>query len=168
MATGTRQQGLNGQRGFTYLGVLFLIGLLTLAAAAAGAVWSTVQQRDKEVELVFVGRQFASAIERYRARSDRLAEVPARAYPDSLDALLNDTRDSMPKHHLRRLYIDPITGEAQWGLIRLPDGGIVGVHSLSARRPYARTFVTPDFSTPSTTSYRDWHFVAPSAQGLLP
>lgn len=156
------------RRGFTYLGVLFLVGLLTLAAAAAGAVWSTAQQRDREVELVFVGRQFAAAIERYRARSDRLAEVPARAYPESLDALLNDTRDSMPTHHLRRLYIDPMTGEARWGLIRLPDGGIVGVHSLSARRPYPRTFVTPDFSTPSTTSYRDWHFVAPSAQGGLP
>lgn len=168
MAQGTRLQGPNGQRGFTYLGVLFLVGLLTLTAAAAGTVWSTAQQRDREVELVFVGRQFAAAIERYRARSDRLAEVAARAYPDSLDALLNDTRGSIPKHHLRRLYIDPMTGEARWGLIRLPDGGIVGVHSLSARRPYSRTFVTPDYSTPSTTSYRDWHFVAPSAQGGLP
>ena len=81
---------------------------------------------------------------------------------------MNDTRDSIPQHHLRRLYIDPMTGEAQWGLIRLPDGGIVGVHSLSARRPYPRTFVTPDFSTPTATAYRDWRFVAPSAQGLQP
>jgi type II secretory pathway pseudopilin PulG len=163
-----RRRGPTSLRGFTYLGVLFIVSLLALSAAAASAVWSVVQQRDKEVELVFAGRQFAAAIERYRARSDRLAEVPARVYPDSLDALLSDDRALLPMHHLRRLYIDPMTGEAQWGLIRLPGGGIVGVHSLSTRRPYPRTFVTPDFSTPATTAYRDWHFMAPSAQTLLP
>ncbi len=164
----TRRCRAKRLQGFTYLGVLFIVSLLTLTAAAASAVWSTVQQRDKEVELVFAGRQFAAAIERYRVRSDRLAEIPARVYPDSLEALLNDERASQPVHHLRRLYLDPMTGDAQWGLIRLPDGGIVGVHSLSMRRPYPRTFVTPDFSTPATTTYRDWHFMAPSAQALLP
>ena len=34
-----------------------------------------------------------------------------------------------------------MTGGRQWGLIRLPDGGIVGVHSLSSRVPFERTFV---------------------------
>lgn len=173
-------------RGFTYLGVLFIVSLLGITAAAAGAVWATVQQRDNEEELVFVGRQFAAAIERYRAASgpasvpsDPAADPstgagvnPAALYPRSLDALLRDDRRVTPQHHLRRVYLDPMTGNAQWGLIRLPGGGIVGVHSLSDRQPFPRKFVVAGFSPPpppatGELSYRDWRFIAPSAEALL-
>jgi len=150
-------------RGFTYLGVLFLISVLGITAAAASVVWSIAAQRDAERELVFVGRQFASAIERYRARSTD----PALTYPRQLEDLLRDDRSITPQHHLRRLYVDPMTGHSQWGLIRLPDGGIVGVHSLSERKPYPRAFVAAGFSAPESTSYREWKFVAPSAADML-
>ena len=150
-------------RGFTYLGVLFLIGLLAMTAAAAGAVWSVAKQRDDERELVFIGRQFETAIERYRAASTD----PAQPYPRRLEQLLRDERGIVPDHHLRRLYVDPMTGDSNWGLIRLPDGGIVGVHSLSDRRPYSRERVVTGFSPPSSRSYRDWAFVAPSAAEVL-
>lgn len=192
----TRGSNARRPRGFTYLGVLFIVGLLATTAAAAGVVWAAAQQRDNEVELVFVGRQFAAAIERYRAASgpptadptgDPSAGSSARSsagssfapranptalYPRSLEALLRDDRAITPQHHLRRLYLDPMTGNAQWGLIRLPGGGIVGVHSLSDRQPFPRQFVVAGFSPPpppahGTLTYRDWHFVAPSAEALL-
>ena len=180
----TRRSRARRPRGFTYLGVLFIVGLLAITAAAAGVVWAAAQQRDNEVELVFVGRQFAAAIERYRAASrppaaDATADPsvdpranPAALYPRSLEALLRDDRAITPQHHLRRVYLDPMTGNAQWGLIRLPGGGIVGVHSLSARQPFPRKFVVAGFSPPpppaqGVMTYRDWHFVAPSAEALL-
>lgn len=150
-------------RGFTYLGLMFLIALMGMAAAMASAVWSTTQRRDNERELVFTGRQFAAAIERYRKRS----VDPARLYPRSLQELLLDDRGGQVHHHLRRIFVDPITGSRQWGLIQLPDGGIIGVHSLSERVPFERGFVMADFPVPKDSrSYQDWHFVAPSAVAL--
>lgn len=167
MALSQRGQTPQRGRGFTYLGVLFIVSLLAITAAAASVVWATVQQRDKEVELVFVGRQFDAAIDRYRALSVTLNANPATLYPRRLEELLRDDRAIQPQHHLRRLYLDPMTGDPKWGLIRLPDGGIVGVHSLSDRKPYPRTFVVAGFSAPSSTSYREWRFVAPSAVDLV-
>lgn len=150
-------------RGFTYLGVLFLISVLGITASAASVVWSIAAQRDAERELVFMGRQFAVAIDRYRARSTD----PVLTYPRQLEDLLRDDRSITPQHHLRRLYVDPMTGDSKWGLIRLPDGGIVGVHSLSDRKPYPRSFVVAGVSAPGSTSYREWRFVAPSATDLV-
>lgn len=184
----TRRSHASRPRGFTYLGVLFIVGLLAITAAAASVVWAAAQQRDNEVELVFVGRQFVAAIERYRAASRPLAADPsggspagssvspranpAALYPRSLEALLRDDRAITPQHHLRRIYLDPMTGNAQWGLIRLPGGGIVGVHSLSARQPFPRKFVVAGFAPPlppaqGVLTYGDWRFLAPSAEALL-
>ena len=150
-------------RGFTYLGLMFLIALMGMAAAMASAVWSTTQRRDNERELVFAGRQFAAAIERYRKRSTDAA----RLYPRSLQELVLDDRGGQVHHHLRRIFVDPLTGSRQWGLMQLPDGGIIGVHSLSERVPFERGFVMADFPVPKDSrSYQDWHFVAPSAMPL--
>lgn len=150
-------------RGFTYLGVLFLMSLLALTAAMASAVWSTAQRRENERELVFVGQQFQAAIERYRQRSTG-SDAP---YPPRLEDLVRDARAVRVQHHLRQLYPDPMTGNTQWGLIRLPDGGIVGVHSRSEREPLRRSFIGAHVGLSNAASYRDWRFVAPSATALL-
>jgi type II secretory pathway pseudopilin PulG len=161
-----------GGRGFTYLGVMFLVALLGLTAAMASVVWSTEQQRADERELVFVGRQFQAAIERYRQRPasannpDNRAEASTR-YPRQLEDLLRDDRTVQADRHLRRIYIDPMTRRPEWGLIRAADGGIVGVHSLSERKPMAGTLLAATFVLDPTAraaaTYRDWRFVAPSA-----
>ena len=163
MALSPRGRTQQRSRGFTYLGVLFLISVLGITAAAASVVWSVAKQRDDERELAFNGRQFAAAIERYRAA----ATDPAQLYPRQLEDLLHDDRSITPARHLRRLYIDPMTGDSQWGLIRLPDGGIVGVHSLSDRKPFPRQFVDTRFSPPPALTYREWRFMAPSGGEAL-
>ena len=152
-----------GSRGFTYLGVLFLVLLLGMTAAMASVVWSTVQRRENERQLVFVGRQFQAAIEHYRKRSPD-GQAP---YPRQLEDLLRDARAVQVLRHLRQIYPDPITGTTQWGLIRLPDGGIVGVYSLSEREPLQRSSLGWGLSFPGAKTYRDWRFVAPSASELL-
>ncbi len=150
-------------RGFTYLGLLFIITLLGLTAAMASVVWSTEQRRENERQLVFVGRQFQAAIEHY----SRLATGPEPRYPRELNDLLRDPRAVNVRRHLRQVYVDPMTGEREWGLIRLPDGGIVGVHSLSERTPLRQSFAASAASQASDESYRSWRFIAPSAAELV-
>jgi type II secretory pathway pseudopilin PulG len=146
-------------RGFTYLGLMFVIGLLAMTAAMASTLWSTIQQRADERELAFVGRQFQSAIERFRLRQ---FDGTSR-YPANLEELLRDARGLKVERHLRRLYIDPMTGRAQWGLVRLADGGVVGVFSLSRRAPMDGSVLARELGFAQATSYRGWRFVAASA-----
>lgn len=150
-------------RGFTYLGVMFVVALLALTSTLAAVVWSTVQKRENERELVFVGHEFQAAIERYARRSNGVAPT----YPRRLEDLLVDTRSLRVERHLRRLYHDPMTGNAHWGLVKLADGGIAGVHSLSPNAPLQRGVLARGLSFPRAASYRDWRFVAPGALGLL-
>ena len=143
---------------------MFLITIMGMTAAMASSVWSTVQRRDNERELVFAGGQFAEAIERYRKHSSDAGHL----YPRSLQELLRDERGVVRRHHLRRLYVDPMTGDTRWGVIRLADGSIVGVYSLSERVPFERLSGLPGFALPpGCKSYQDWRFVAPSALDLL-
>ena len=153
------------ERGFTYLGVLFIISVLGLTAAMASVVWSTVQRRENEKQLVFAGRQFQAAIERYGQR----AQGSNTRFPRELEDLLRDPRAVNVQRFLRQIYVDPMTGERRWGLIRLPDGSIVGVHSLSSRTPLRSSLsaVAGTRAGEVAESYRDWRFVAPSAEALL-
>jgi hypothetical protein len=137
---------------------MFVLAMLALTASMASVLVSVEQQRLNERELVFVGRELATAIERYHA----LLPQHAKRYPARLDELLRDDRVPTIQRHLRRIYIDPMTGGAQWGLVRRPDGGIVGVHSLSERRPFERRLVNRDFPVPQSRTYREWLFMAAS------
>lgn len=117
-------------RGFGYLGLLFFIALTAAALGALGQRWSTAAQRERERELVFRGQAIVRAIESYAAA------MPQRpAYPQRLEDLVEDRRSLRPRHHLRQLYADPFTGEADWELIPAPGPapGILGVRSRSSR-----------------------------------
>jgi hypothetical protein len=58
------------------------------------------------------------------------------------------------------VYLDPMTGKPEWGVVRAPDGGILGVHSLSREVPIKRSgFGAPYEEFSSATSYQDWRFV---------
>ncbi|MEY8688789.1 MAG: type II secretion system protein [Leptothrix sp. (in: b-proteobacteria)] len=146
------------QRGFTYLGVMFLVALLSLTAAMAGSAWSFIAQRDRERELMYVGREYRRAIERYRADH---AQQP-QPYPTQLSQLLGNREQLVIKRYLRRLYPDPISGSMEWGLLRNPQGGIVGLYSLSMRKPVRRSgaYIDESIDFKSARSHRDWVFVA--------
>lgn len=139
------------------LALLFILAALGAGMAAVGTVWTTVAQREKEAELLFVGEQYRRAIESYQ-RQGPGAEKP---YPPSLEALLQDQRFPMPVRHLRRLYPDPMTGRTEWGLVRDERGGIVGVHSLAEGAPLKTAGFAPDQTGfEQATSYREWVFKA--------
>lgn len=119
MQTGKRE------RGIAYLALLIAIAIIGVGVAAAGIVWSEASQREKERELLFVGEQFRRAIQQYYESG-----VLDKKYPPTLEALLEDSRFPGTRRYLRRTYRDPMSGTAQWGLLRAPDGGIMGVFSL--------------------------------------
>lgn len=142
------------QRGFTYLAALFMVAILSGGLALAGEVWDTSARREKEAELLFVGNQYRSAIERY------FLSGPQRQYPRALEDLLKDARRPGTERYLRRLYPDPITGK-EWVLVKAPDGGILGVHSASQDPPLKVAGFRPrDAAFESAKAYSDWKFVA--------
>jgi type II secretory pathway pseudopilin PulG len=117
----------NAQTGFTYLGALFATAALGVGLVSIAELWSHARQREKEAELVWVGEQFRQAIALYYQRSPG----SVKRYPNKLEDLLEDPRHLTTARYLRRLYADPMTGKAEWGIVAAPGGGIMGVHSLS-------------------------------------
>jgi len=102
------------QRGFSYLFVLFFVAITAASLAALGQSWSIAVQREKERELEFRGNEIARAIRSYRNSG------VGQQSPTTLQDLLEDTRSMPARHHLRRLYVDPFTGAADWELTADP------------------------------------------------
>ena len=147
-------------RGFTYLTVLFIVAILTAGLALVGEVWETAAKREKEAELLFIGNQYRKAITRYY-----LAGL--NQYPRSLEDLLKDPRQPGTVRYLRRAYADPLSGKPEWGIVKAPDGGIAGVHSLSDQKPLKTgNFRLRDAGFESAATYADWKFIyTPAAAG---
>lgn len=150
-----------GSAGFTYIGLLILIAMMGFALTVVAEVWQTVQQRDKEEELLFVGNQFRRAIAMYSANGGQ--------YPHQLEDLLKDPGFPGVRRYLRQIYRDPITGRAEWGLLK-PDGNsIVGVYSLSNAEPLKQGgFSLADHSFEAQKKYSEWVFISGGAQGGAP
>lgn len=144
-------------RGFTYVGVLIGVVILGLVLASVGMTWRHHAQREKEAELLFVGRQYRAAIESFLRASPGAAELPR-----SLEDLIEDRRFPQIRRHLRKLFPDPMTGGTDWELIK-SGGRIVGVASRSGGMPFRLAgFSTAEDSFAEAQSYRDWRFVASS------
>ena len=149
-----RRGPVGSERGFAYVGVLVLTAVIGIGLMQAGLVWSKQRQRERETELLFVGGQIRLAIERY------YRAPPGSQYPRLLDALVEDKRSPNVQHHLRRLYADPMTGKPDWGIVKAPDGGIIGVYSQASGMPLKQGgFPLADEAFSGKNSYRDWVFV---------
>jgi len=144
------------QSGLVLLAVLIFLLLTTLGASAMVELQRTNTQRAKEMELLFVGDQYRRAIKSY------YSSVPAgksQSLPRSLEDLLEDKRFPMPVRHLRRLYPDPMTGEADWVTVQ-GAGGIMGVHSRSTLSTFKkREFPIQYRDFQDKDTYADWVFV---------
>lgn len=147
------ESDLRGCKGFTYLTVLFVVAFMGLGLALTGESWHTAARQEREAQLLDVGNQYRRAILRYHAGFPR-------QYPRSLEQLLKDERKPGIERYLRKLYDDPITGRQEWGLVRAPDGGIMGVYSLSEERPLKSAgFPLENEGFEGAEKYADWKFV---------
>ncbi|WP_050464823.1 hypothetical protein [Herbaspirillum autotrophicum] len=86
-------------------------------------------------------------------------------YPATLEDLLRDGRVPGIKRHLRKIFVDPMTGKAEWGLIKA-GGRIVGVHSLSAKKPRKQAGFADDMDFSGANTYAEWRFVHAPADAV--
>ena len=144
------------QAGFSWLFVLFLLAAASAAGAVVAQRWSDQSSREKERQLLRVGDAYAKALAEYRAASPG----SDKRYPQSLEQLLDDTsRFVGTRRHLRTLYADPVTGQADWVLLRDARGDIMGLHSKSEKRPWARVAMKLEFADVGVAErYADWIF----------
>lgn len=153
---GGRRSPAGREAGFTYFTLVFLVFVLGLASAGAGTLWQASREREKERELLAVGSEIRAAIGRYVAATPR----GAPRHPRALEDLVRDPRHPGIVRHLRRVYDDPVTGRPEWGIVRAPDGGIAGVHSLSGARPRKQAgFRAAEARFEGAARYADWQFV---------
>lgn len=144
------------ETGFTYIGVLILVALMGIALAASGQVWHTLLKQEKEQELLFIGQQFRLALRQYA----RQTPGQARRAPLRLEELLQDPRYPGTRRYLRKLYVDPMTGKAEWGLLKGPAGEIYGVYSLSKDEPLKKShFSQADKHFEGMKKYSAWVFM---------
>lgn len=147
---------LRREAGTVMFALLLLIAGLGVGMAALGTLWQTQAQREKEAELLFIGEQYRRALLSYAQASP----PGAARRPRDLESLLLDPRASpLPRRHLRRLYADPFTGDADWGLVRDAQGGIVGIFSQASGKPMKTAhFPEPLKAFAQANSYQQWLF----------
>lgn len=145
-------------RGYIYIWTLFATMLAGVMLAAAGEVWQTTSQREKERELLFIGDQFRRAITSYYDAAQ--AGTTSTRYPESLEQLLEDKRGAKPLRHLRKIFFDPLTNRYEWGLVEEENGGITGIYSLSELQPIKRGNFPADYTNfEKAKNYQDWQFI---------
>ncbi len=144
------------EAGFTYIGLLIAVVVLGIALSAVGMVWHTQAQIEREKELMFIGHQFKAAIGAYYNSN----VAGGRQYPQQLSDLLVDNRAPEPRHYLRRLYADPMTGAQDWAVVRTKGLGIMGVASSSNGIPLKHVgFSTEEIGFTDAICYCQWQFV---------
>ncbi|SFD07346.1 type II secretion system protein [Massilia yuzhufengensis] len=153
------------QAGFTYLGLIifvFIVGLVGAATLKAGAL---LERAQRETELLEIGAQFSAALKSYADATPR-GQPPQ---PLSLQELLRDTRFPTPRRHLRKIFVDPVSGKAEWGIVSAGEGGrILGVHSLSQVPPLKQARFDERFPNFENREHiAQWKFMA-TGQGAAP
>ena len=144
------------QQGSVLLMLLVAVTILGLSAGIAGSTWKTITQRAKEEELLWRGGQFRAAIGSYYKGAH--AGAPA-TFPQSIDDLLKDPRSLNNVRHLRRPYLDPMTGQ-DWILIKDPSGRIKGVKSSSTLRCFKKgNFKKENGAFAGKFRYDEWEFI---------
>lgn len=171
MAVGKRRSPSGRrQQGFTLLAMI--AALLILGIVVQGVTWVLSQQaqRQREAELLRVGRLYAQAIASFYESS------PGRVkqWPTKIEDLLEDPRYVGTRRYLRELYGDPIGRTVDWELLTTASGGIRGVRSGSMAKPIRESaielplYVIVDsveqeralpLQLAAATRYADWLFV---------
>jgi general secretion pathway protein G len=155
---------VRGERGYSFIELLVVATILLILASAVMPLLKVTSQRQKEIELRRDLRTMRIAIDKFKDAADAglisaLDLRPgAEGYPADLDMLVEGvarTNDAsgVKMKFLRRVPIDPMTGDDDWGLRSYQDradstswGGqnVYDVYSKSEGRAL------------DGTRYRDW------------
>lgn len=95
------------EEGYILVVVVFMLAVLMIGLMVAVPLIKKEIQRDRDVETMHRGKQYVRAVKLYYAQFG--------AYPPSIDALINTNQ----VRFLRKKYIDPTTGKADWKIIHV-------------------------------------------------
>jgi len=114
-----------GERGLTLVELIVTITILSILAGAAFPIARFAYKRQAERELRRDLWMMRDAIDRYKDAADRGAfqtKVDSQNYPPDMETLVNgvDVQGKKLKF-LRRIPVDPMTGNAEWGLRSMQD-----------------------------------------------
>lgn len=116
------------QAGYTFTEMVIVCVVLTTLTAVAFPVARYTVRRQAELELRLALRQMRNAIDEYKRYYDaqllnqyEVEDLGTAGYPPDLETLvegvgLANAVDDEKKRFLRRIPIDPMTGEQEWGL----------------------------------------------------
>ena len=118
----------NSEAGVTLLELIIACSILVVLASAALPVARYTIVRSKETELRRNLREMKDAIDRYKDLADRnliRVEVGSEGYPPDLETLVKGVPlgAGMDRkiRFLRKIPVDPMTGQADWGLRAVQD-----------------------------------------------
>jgi type II secretory pathway pseudopilin PulG len=105
---GRRTVGRAGEEGFMLLAVVVMVAILLIALSVAAPIVARQLQREKEIESQHRMEQYVRAVQLYQRK------FPGQ-YPASIKVLENTNN----VRFLRHVYVDPLTGKADYKLIHL-------------------------------------------------
>ncbi|WP_229634261.1 type II secretion system protein [Duganella qianjiadongensis] len=146
------------QHGFTYLSLMILLAIIGLVTASSIKLGSVLQRSRAEQELLEIGAAFSDALQSYAEATP----AGQATMPPSLKELLRDPRFPTLKRHLRKIFVDPVTGRAEWGIVYAGEHtGVLAVYSLSTARPVKISNFPQRFASFAGVSrISDWKFTA--------
>jgi general secretion pathway protein G len=155
---------ISSNRGYSFVELAIVTTIILILAAAVLPLAKVTVQRQREIELRRVLREMRTAIDAYKDAVDAGliggvdVRVGSEGYPPDLETLVegvsvqNDQSGRKLKF-LRRIPIDPLTGEADWGLRAYqdePDSTSWGGQNVFD------VYTKSDGSALDGTRYRDW------------
>src|SRR3954453_2378267 len=114
------------QSGVTLLEMIVVITILLIMMGAAMPILKVSIRRQREVELRRDLWEMRAAIDRYKDAADKNAfqiKLGSEGYPPDMDTLVNGVEIAGGKklRFLRRIPVDPMTGNTDWGLRSMQD-----------------------------------------------
>ena len=118
----------HSQQGMSLLELIIACTILMILSSAALPIARYTIVHKKEELLHYNLRQMRDAIDRYKdlADSNKIrVEVGTEGYPPDLETLVKGVKvgagDDKKIRFLRRIPVDPMTGQADWGLRAISD-----------------------------------------------
>jgi general secretion pathway protein G len=148
-----------GERGFTLAEMVMVAALLAILASMALPVAKFTVKRRKEVELRFALRQMRNAIDEYKRLADQ-GMIPIKlgteGYPEELEILVEGVQlvgQETKKRFLRRIPVDPMTKEIEWGLRSYQDEP---ESEVWGRQNVYDVYSLSDGTAIDGSAYKDW------------
>lgn len=147
------------QKGYTLAELVMVAALIALLSTIVLPVAKFTVKRRKEAELRLALRQMRTAIDEHKRLSDS-GMIPVKlggeGYPESLEVLVEGidlVGQERTQRFLRRIPIDPMTAEAEWGLRSYQDEPTST--SFGGQNVYD-VYTLSDGTGLDGTEYKDW------------